>query len=59
MGRPQQVSTDPKQILHGTVHRQEALRVADRREPPHLALALSRRLMRDLRSIVFVLLRAV
>ena len=59
MGRPQQVSTDPKQILHGTVHRQEALRVADRRESSHLALALPRRLMRDFRSVVLILLRAV
>ena len=28
MGRPQPVATDPKQIPHGTVPRQEALRVA-------------------------------
>ena len=49
MGRPQHVSTDPKQILHGTVHRQEALRVADGRESSHLVLALPRRLMRDFR----------
>ena len=54
MGRPQQVSTDPKQILHGTVHRQEALRLADRRESSHLALALPRRLMRDFRSVVLI-----
>ena len=29
MSRAQQVSADPKQILNGTVHRQEALRVFD------------------------------
>ena len=59
MSRAQQVSADPKQILHTTMHRQEALRVSDRLEPAHLALALPRRLMRDLRSVVLVLLRAV
>ena len=59
MCRVQQVSADPKQILHGTVNRQEVLRVSDRLEPPHLALALPRRLMRHLRSVVFILLRPV
>ena len=59
MRRAQQVSTDPKQILHGTVHRQEALRVSNGLEPSHLTFALPRRLMRDLRSVVFVLSRAV
>jgi len=59
MSRAQQGSADPKQILHTTMHRQEALRVSDRLEPAHLALALPRRLMRDLRSVVLVLLRAV
>ena len=59
MSRAQQVSADPKQILYGTMHRQEALRVSDRLESAHLALALPRRLMRHLRSVVLVLLRAV
>ena len=55
----QQVAADSKQILHGTVHRQEALRVFDRLESAHLAFALPRWLMRDLGSVVLVLLRAV
>ena len=59
MGRPQHVSTAPKQILHGTVRRQEALRVANGRESSHLVLALSRQLMRDFRSVVLVLLCTV
>ena len=45
------MSTDPKQILHETVHRQEALLVADGRESSHLVLALPRPLMRDFRSV--------
>ncbi len=53
------MSADPKQILHGTMHRQEALSVADRFEPAHLIFALPCRLMRALRSVVLVLLRAV
>ncbi len=53
------MSADPKQILYGTVHRQETLRVPDGFEPPHLSLALPCRLMGDFRSVVLVLLRAV
>ena len=49
----------PRPILHGIVHRQEALRMFNRLESSHLAFALPRRLMRDLRSVVLVLLRAV
>ena len=37
----QQVSPNPKQIQHDAVHRQEALRVSDGREPAHLAFALT------------------
>ena len=59
MSRAQPVSADPKQILYGTKHRQEALRVSDRLESAYLALALPRRLMRHLRSVVLALLRAV
>ena len=59
MSCAQQVSADPKQVLYGTVDRQEALSMAGRLEPSHLGLALPRGLMRDLRSVVLVLLRAV
>ena len=55
----EQVAPHTKDILHRPVHRQEALRVSDRFEPSHLALALPRRLMRDLGSVVVVLPRAV
>ena len=55
----EQMTTDPEQIQNDAMHRQETLRVRCGFEPPHLSLALPRRLMRDLRSIVFVLLRAV
>ena len=37
----QQVSPNPKQIQHDAVHRPEALRVSDGREPAHLAFALT------------------
>ena len=55
----QHVTSDTKEILHESVHRQEALRVRGGFEPSHLPLALPRRLMRDLRSIVRVLPGAV
>ena len=54
VGSPQQVTSDTKEILHESVHRQEALRVRGGFEPSHLPLALPRRLMRGLRSIVLV-----
>ena len=41
----QSMPTRTKVIRHRSVHRQETLRVAHRLEPPHAALALSRRLM--------------
>ena len=50
------MSADPKQILYGTVHRQETLRMPDGFEPSHLSLALPCRLMGDFRSVVLVLL---
>ena len=58
-GSPQQVTSHTEKILNESVHRQEALRVSGRLEASHLALALSGRLMRNLRSIVLVLLGAV
>jgi len=50
----EQVAADPDQILDNTVHRCEPLQMGGRLEPSHLPLALTRRLMRDLRSVVFV-----
>jgi hypothetical protein len=59
MCRPEQVTTYPEEIPHETMHGHEALRVAGGLEPAHLALALARRLMRELGPIIFVLRRAV
>ena len=55
----QHVASDAKEILYESVHRQEALGVRGGFEPSHLPLALTRRLMGDLRSIVLVSRRAV
>ena len=52
---PEQVAADPEQILDDAVHRCEPLQVGGRLEPAHLPRALTRRLMRDLRAVVFVL----
>jgi hypothetical protein len=52
---PQQVAADTKEILNEAVHREKPLRVRGAFEPPHLSLAMPRGLMRNLRSIVFVL----
>ena len=51
----EQVAPPPKEVLYDPVHRQDALRVSDRFESSHLALALPCRLMRDLGSVVLVL----
>ena len=59
MSRPQEVSTDSEEILYDTVNRGKPLELSGRREPPHLALTLSCRLMRDLRAIVRVLISDV
>ncbi len=56
---PQQVAADTKEILNESVHREKTLRVRGGFEPAHLSLALPRGLMRNLRSIVFVLPGAV
>ena len=50
----QQVTTDTKQIQYDAVYRQEPLRVRSGGEPPHLSLALPRRLVSHLRSIILV-----
>ncbi len=51
----EQVAPHTKEVLHKPMYRQEALRVSNGFEPSHLALALPRRLMRDLGSVVLVL----
>ncbi len=55
----EQVAPHAKEVLHEPVHRQESLGVSDRFEPSHLALTMPYQLMRDLRSVVFILHRAV
>ena len=59
VSRPQEVSPDSKEILHHSVNRREPLELSGRREPSHLALPLTRRLVGDLGSIVRVLIRDV
>ena len=56
---PQQMSAHPEEILHHAVDRREALHVGGGLEAPHLALALSRRLVRHLGSVVRKLSRAM
>ena len=53
------MSPDSKEILHNSVYRREPLHVGGRREAPHLALPLTRRLVGDLGSIVCVLISDV
>ena len=53
------MSPDSKEILHNSVYRCEPLHVGGRREAPHLALPLTRRLVGDLGSIVRVLISDV
>ena len=57
--RPESMSPDSKEILHNSVYRREPLHVGGRREAPHLALPLTRRLVGDLDSIVRVLVSDV
>ncbi len=59
VSRPQEVSTDSEEMLHDTVNRREPLELSGRRETPHLALPLTRRLMRNLCALVRILPRAV
>ncbi len=58
-GAEQEVSTDSDERLHDPVHRRESWELRRRREPPHLALPRSCRVMRDLRAIVRVLISDV
>src|SRR5712691_3405625 len=57
--RPQQMSAHSEEILYEAVHGREPLHLSGRLEAPHLALALARRLMGNLCSIVRVLVRGV
>ena len=57
--RLEEVAADAKEILHESMDREKPLRLRGGLEPAHLALALPRRLMLHLRSIVLVLPRAV
>ncbi len=59
MGRPQQMSGHPEEILHHAVDRREALQMDGRLEAPYLTLTLSRRLMRHFGAIVRILIRTV
>ena len=56
---PEQVAPNTKEIPYESVHREKPLRMRGGLESAHLSLALPRGLMRDLRSIVLVLPRAV
>jgi len=59
MGRPQQMAAHPEEILHHAVDRREALQVRGWFKATPLAFPLARRLMRDLRPIVRILVRDV
>ena len=59
LNRSQQMSADPEEIQYETAHRHDALRVSETLEPPHLSLALPRRLMRHLGAVVRILIRTV
>ena len=59
VSRPQEVSTDSEEMLHDTVNRGKPLELSGRREPPHLALPLTRQVVGDLGSIVRVLISDV
>ena len=59
VNRSEQVTADTEEVLHESVYREKPLRVRGGCESTHLPLALARRMMRDLRSIVLVLPGAV
>ena len=56
VSRPQELSTDSEEMLHDPVNRRDPLELSGRREPPHLALPLTRRVVGDFSSIVRVLI---
>ena len=57
--RTHEMSTVAEQIVHSSMKCQEALRMVSGFETPHLALLLTRWLMRHLRSVVRVLARVM
>ena len=59
MTRLQQVSSDAEEVLDKFMNGQESLGLTRRFEPSHLPFTLPRRLVRDLGSIVLVLVGAV
>ena len=59
MDGSEEMAADTKQILDGSMHRKEPLRVNSRLEPAHLTLSLPSRLMGDFDPIVRVLVCAV
>ena len=54
VGCAQKVPSNAEQVLDDPVNREESLGLSWRLEPAHLSLSLSRRLMRDFGSIVFI-----
>ena len=59
MGRPQQMSAHPEEILHRAMDGREALQLGGGLETAHLTFALPGRLMRHLGAVVRVLIRTV
>ena len=59
MTRLQRVSSDAEEVLDKSMNGQESLGLTRRFEPSHLPFTLPRRLVRDLGSIVLVLVGAV
>ena len=56
VGGPEQMAADPEEVLHDAVHRREPLELPGGLEAAHLPFALSCRFVRDLGSVVGVLL---
>ena len=54
MGSPQQMASDPEEILHNAVDRGEPLEMSDRLEAAHLTLPLPGRLVGNFRPVVRV-----
>ena len=59
MDGPQEVATDPEEILNGPMHREKPLRVRGGFEAAHLPFPLPGRLVGDFRPVVRVMVRAV
>ncbi len=52
MSSRQEMPSEAKEIVDGTVHHKKPLCLSRRFELTHLALMVARRLMRDFRSVV-------